>query len=162
MVWQIRLYLPVSAADYYIAGVKLTSAEQTTTLGVAHTTLDRIDVIALDTAGAVVVLPGTRPRRRRSRRSIRPSTKLAIVLVAHATTTPPDLETVVVYAEDVGPPTEWTWISSGASIDVNSTQPPHCGLQVIEGQMSWRACMRRAPRRRRSIRTHDQLCSLFH
>jgi len=124
----------VSAAEYFINGTRYASAEDTASLAAAHATLDRLDVIALDTLGAVVVLPGTAASTP-SEPSVDPAQylKLAIVFVAHATTAPPDVQSVTVYAEAVGPPLEWTWTSSGASIVVTSTSTPHVGTKTIEG-----------------------------
>ena len=134
VVWESAYTFRVSAADYYISGTRYTSAEATASLAAAHATLDRLDVIALDTLGAVVVLAGTAASTP-SEPSVDPAQylKLAIVFVAHATVAPPDVQTVTVYAEAVGPPLEWTWISSGASIVVNSTSTPHVGTKTIEG-----------------------------
>lgn len=134
VAWESAYTFRVSAADYYISGTRYTSAEATATLGAADTTLDRLDVIALDTLGAVVVLPGTAASTP-SEPSVDPAQylKLAIVFVAHATTAPVGLDTMVLYAEAVGPPLEWTWTSSGASIVVNSTSTPHVGTKTIEG-----------------------------
>ena len=134
VVWDAAYTFRVSAASYYINGTPYTSAEDTVTLGAAGATLDRIDVIALDTSGAVVVIAGTASATP-SEPSIDPAQylKLAIVSVPHATVAPPDVQTVVIYAEDVGPPTEWAWTSSGASIVVNSTSTPHVGTKTIEG-----------------------------
>ena len=134
VVWESAYTFRVSAASYYINGTPYTSAEATVTLGAAHATLDRIDVIALDTLGAVVATAGTASATP-SEPSVDPAQylKLAIVSVPHATVAPPDVETVLIYAEDVGPPTEWAWTSSGASIVVNSTSTPHVGTKCIEG-----------------------------
>ena len=134
VVWESAYTFRVSAADYYIAGTHYTSAEATATLGAADATLDRIDVIALNTASAVVVLPGTAAATP-SEPSVDPAAylKLAIVSVPHATSAPPDVETVSVYAEHAGAPSEWAWTSSGASIVVNSTNAPHVGTTSIEG-----------------------------
>jgi len=134
VVWESAYTFRVSAADYYINGTRYTSPEATATLAAAHATLDRLDVIALTTAGAVIVLPGTAASTP-SEPSVDPAQylKLAIVLVAHATVAPPDVQTMTVYAEAVGPPLEWTWTSSGASIVVNATTTPHAGTKTIEG-----------------------------
>jgi hypothetical protein len=134
VVWESAYTFRVSAADYYINGTRYASAEDTASLAAADATLDRLDVIALDTAGAVVVLAGTAASTP-SEPSVDPAQylKLAIVFVAHATTAPPDLDTVTVYTEAAGSPLEWNWASSGASIVVNSTSTPHVGTKCIEG-----------------------------
>ena len=134
VAWESAYTFRVSAASYYINNTPLTSAEDTVTLGAAHATLDRIDVIALDTAGAVVVLPGTAASTP-SEPSVDPAAylKLGIVFVEHATVAPPALDTITVYTENAGAPTEWAWTSSGASIVLNSVTTPHAGTTSIEG-----------------------------
>jgi hypothetical protein len=134
VAWEAAYTFRVSAADYYINAAHYTSAEATVTLGAPHATLDRIDVIALNTAGAAVVIAGTAAATP-SEPSVDPAAylKLAIVFVQHATVTPPDLVTVSLYAEAAGTPGEWAWTSSGASIVVNSTSTPHAGTKTIEG-----------------------------
>jgi len=134
VVWESAYTFRVSAADYFINGTRYASLEDTVALAAADATLDRIDVIALDTLGAVVVIAGTLSATP-SEPSVDPAQylKLALVLVAHATVAPPDVETVTVYTEAAGTPGEWAWVSSGASIVVNSTSTPHVGTKTIEG-----------------------------
>jgi len=134
VVWESAYTFRVSAADYFINGTRYASLEDTVALAAADATLDRIDVVALDTLGAVVVIAGTLSATP-SEPSVDPAQylKLALVLVAHATAAPPDVETVTVYTEAAGTPTEWAWVSSGASIVVNSTSTPHVGTKTIEG-----------------------------
>jgi hypothetical protein len=134
VVWESAYTFRVSAAAYYINGVRYTSLEQTTTLGAAHATLDRLDVITLNTLGAVVVLPGTAASTP-SEPSVDPAQylKLAIVFVTHATVAPPAVQSRLVYAEAVGAPTEWNWVSSGASIVVNAATTAHVGTKCIDG-----------------------------
>ena len=134
VVWESAYTFRVSAADYYINTVAYTSAEATVTLGAADATLDRLDVIALDTLGAVVALAGTAAATP-SEPSVDPAQylKLAIVSVPAATVAPPDVQTVTIYAENAGTPTEWAWTSSGASIVVASASTPHAGTTTIEG-----------------------------
>ena len=134
VVWESAYTFRVSAADYYINGTRHTSAEATVTLSAAHATLDRIDAIALDTLGAVVVIAGTAAAQP-SEPSVDPAQylKLAIVFVEHATIAPPTVQTVTVYTENAGTPTEWAWTASGGSIVVNSASTPHVGTVCIEG-----------------------------
>ena len=134
MAWESAYTFRVSAASYYIGAAPLTSPEQTATLSAADATLDRLDVIALNTSSVVVVIPGT-PSATPSEPSVDPAQylKLGIVLVTHATTAPPALQNVTVYTENAGTPTEWTWTSSGASIVLGSTSTPHAGSKSIEG-----------------------------
>jgi len=134
VVWESAYTFRVSAAAYYINAIAYTSPEAVVTLGAADATLDRIDVIALSTLGTVGAIAGTASATP-SEPSVDPALylKLAIVSVPHATVAPPDVATVLIYAEAVGPPTEWTWTSSGASIVVNASTTPHVGTTCIDG-----------------------------
>src|SRR5690349_8783645 len=59
VAWTSGLSFRVSAAVYVIGAVRYTSAESTVTLSAADATNPRIDVIAVNTSGAVVVIAGT-------------------------------------------------------------------------------------------------------
>ncbi len=133
VIWEVNYDYRVSAATYYINGLPYTSAEDTITLDAADPTDDRIDVIALDTLGAVVKITGD-PSANPSEPSVDPAQylKLAIVFV-QAASTEPTITDELVYADDAGPPTEWAFTSSGASINVSSTNNPHSGTKDIEG-----------------------------
>lgn len=134
VTWESAYTFRVSAASYYINGLPYTSAEQVVSLTAADATNDRIDAIVLDTAGIASAIAGT-PATTPSEPSIDPAAylKLGLVFVEHATTAPPTVSTILVYAENAGPSAEWTWTSSGASIIVNSTSTPHSGTTSIEG-----------------------------
>jgi hypothetical protein len=134
VVWEAAYTFRVSAADYFIGGTRYASAEDTVTLSAAHATLDRIDVVALDTSGQAVVIAGTAAATP-SEPSVDPAQylKLGFVQVEQATVAPPAVVTVSVYAEAAGTPGEWAWTSSGASIVVTSTNSPHAGTKTIEG-----------------------------
>jgi len=134
VVWEAAYTFRVSASTYYIDGTRYTSLEDTVTLTAADATLDRIDVIALDTLGAVVAIAGTLAATP-SEPSVDPAAylKLALVLVTHATSEPAALDLILVYAEQVGSPTEWNWATSAGSLVLNSTTTPHAGTKCIEG-----------------------------
>src|SRR5262245_12354045 len=136
VAWESLYTFRVSAASYYLNATPYTSAEQTVTLTAPDATLDRIDVITLDTTGTVVKITGT-PSATPSEPSVDPAQylKLALVFVTHATTAPPAVVNVLLYAENVGAPTEWNWTSSGASIviGVNNASLAHAGTKLIEG-----------------------------
>jgi hypothetical protein len=95
----------VAAASYYINGVARTSAEQMVTLGAAHATLlDRIDVIAVTDAGAVIVVPGTAASQP-SEPDVDPATqlKLGVVLVSAATVAPVGASVTNLWSRPVNP-----------------------------------------------------------
>lgn len=129
-VWESALVFRVSAATYYINGVLYSSAEQTITLNAAHATLDRIDVIALDTSGNVVKVTGTAAATP-SEPDIDQATqlKLTFVLVGATATAPAGITTENVYLEN----TEWTSSTSGSGFTVASTNNPYAGTKDIEG-----------------------------
>src|SRR5262245_11973383 len=132
--WEAAYTFRVSAASYYIDALPYASAEQTVTLTTPHATLDRIDAIVLNTTGTVSALAGT-PASTPSEPSVDPAQylKLGIVFVTHATSAPPAVMNVLIYAEAAGTPSEWAWTASGASIVVTSTNTPHAGTKTIEG-----------------------------
>ena len=134
VAWVANYQFIVSAAIYYIGGVRYTSAMQTITLSAADPTNDRIDVIAVDDTGTVVAIAGT-PAAQPSEPAIDPGTQLtlSLVTVAAASTSPIGTSDEVVYKEDAGSPAEWNWISSDASIVLNSTNNPYEGTKDIEG-----------------------------
>lgn len=134
VVWESAYIFSVSAAAYYIGGVLYSSAADSVTLGAADPADDRIDVIAVDDTGAVVVVAGTAAAQP-SEPDIDPGTqlKLGIVLVTAATLAPPAATSTLLYADNAGSPTEWNWTASGGSIDVDSTNNPRTGTKSIEG-----------------------------
>jgi hypothetical protein len=129
-VWESAYTFRVSAASYYINGTAYTSAEQTITLTAAHATLDRIDVIALDTTGTVVKVTGTAAATP-SEPDVDPTTqlKLTFVQVAAASSAPAGLTVENIYLEN----TEWTSSVSGTGIVANGTTTPYAGTKDIEG-----------------------------
>lgn len=124
----------VSAATYRINGEEFSSAQTSVTLTAAHATLDRIDVIAVDNTGQVVVIDGTASATP-SEPTIDPSQylKLALVLVPAATSSPPSVTTTALYLENAGGPGEWNWSTSGSGYTLGSTASPRTGTTNIEG-----------------------------
>jgi hypothetical protein len=135
VVWVSGYQFSVSAATYYIQGVLYSSLEQLVTLDAADPSDNRLDVIAVDTAGTVIKITGVA--------SGAPSVpdidlgsqlRLSLVLVTAGTTEPPTASTVLVYQDNVGSPTEWNWTTSGSGFNVNSTNNPRGGsTKTIEG-----------------------------
>lgn len=134
IVWIAAYNFRVSAAEYYIAGTRFVSAEQLVTLGAAHATLDRIDVIVVDNTGTVVVIPGTAAAQP-SEPDIDPATqvKLGVVLVTHATSAPVGASVTNLWLEQAGSPTEWNWTANGSGFTIGSTNSPRTGTKCIEG-----------------------------
>jgi hypothetical protein len=134
VVWISAYTFRVSAASYYIAGVAYTSLEQTITLDAAHASLDRIDVIGVDTTSTVFKETGT-PAAQPSEPDIDLGLqlKLALVLVPAATAAPPTVSNQTIYLENVGAPTEWNWSISGSGYSLASTTAPRTGTKAIEG-----------------------------
>ena len=130
VLWESNYNFRVSAATYLIQGDLFTSAEQTITLDAADPTLDRIDVIALDSTGTVVKIAGTAAAQP-SQPDVDPATQLQLtfVFVGAATTEPPNVTNEDIYIDN----TEWTATTSGAGWDPNSTNNPHSGTKDIEG-----------------------------
>lgn len=129
VTWDSALTFRVSAAVYYIQGVRYVSPEQTVTLSAAHATLNRIDVLALDTSLAFVVVPGTAATTP-SEPDVDPATQLRLTFVSvDATVTAPAGVTITnIYLEN----TEWTTSTSGSGINTNSTNNPKSGTKCVE------------------------------
>ncbi len=119
----------VSAAEYLISGNRYTSVEQTIALTSADATLNRIDVIYVDTAGAVGVITGTAAAQP-SEPDYDPVTQLKLTFVyIPAASTSPSVTNESVYLEN----TEWTSSTSGTGFNANSTNNPYAGSKCIEG-----------------------------
>lgn len=125
VVWTSLYNFTVTAASYFIQGVQYSSPQTDVTLTAAHATLDRIDVIAVNSSGAVVVITGVAAAQP-SEPDIDPATqlKLGIVLVTANTTQPAGVSSLTLYAENAGGPTEWNWAATGVGWNVNSTNNP--------------------------------------
>lgn len=130
VAWQSDYIYQVSAAVYNIAGTRYESLAQTVTLAAAHATLDRIDVLALDTAGDFVNITGTAAAQP-SEPGIDPGSqlRLSIVLVVAATTEPVAASDEDIYLEN----TEWTSSTSGSGFNPASTTNPATGTKCLEG-----------------------------
>jgi len=134
ITWLQNYDFRVSAAVYFIQNVQYTSTEQTITLDSANPTNPRIDLIGVNNSGIVFKVTGTAGVNP-SEPDIDPGTqlKLGIVLV-QAATTEPVINTEVLYADNVGSPTEWNWTTSGSGFNVNSTTNPKApSTKDIEG-----------------------------
>jgi hypothetical protein len=150
VVWESGLVFRISAAEYFIQSTRYTAAEQAVTLDAADGTYDRIDVIALNTAGSVVKVTGT-PAESPSRPDVDPETQLQLtfVLVLATATEPSGIATVDLYLENAGTPTEWAATSSGAAVNVDSANNPRTGTKCIEltaaGNTDWLQLAAAAP-----------------
>lgn len=130
VAWKTSYTYRVGAATYYVDGSITQSIEQDVSLAAGHATLNRIDVIALDNAGAATVVQGT-PAAAPAEPSVDPSTslKLGAVYVPAASVAASVTQTPL-YTEGTG--SDWTTVSSGATIVVGSTSNPRSGTKDIE------------------------------
>jgi hypothetical protein len=128
--WVQDYEFQVAAATYLIQGDLFTSAGDTVTLDPADPALDRIDVIALDDTGSVVVITGTAASQP-SQPDVDPGTQLQLtfVLVTANTTAPPSVSNTDIYIDNA----EWTTSTSGSGWNANSTNNPYSGTKCIEG-----------------------------
>lgn len=119
----------VGAANYYINGTNYISVEQIVTAAAADPTFDRIDVLALDTAGTLVILEGTAAAAP-AQPDVDPTLYLQVsfIYVAAGTSTAPVTETSI-YKEGV----EWVTTPSAGTIVVGSLNSPRSGTKDIEG-----------------------------
>jgi len=131
VVWTGGLNFTVGAAVYSIASTQYSSPQTNVTLAAADPTNPRIDVIAVNTSGAAVVITGT-PAGSPSAPTVDPTSQLALTFVtvaANATT--PTLSSILVYDENSTPPTEWTCTPS-SNFNCNSTNNPYHSTHDIE------------------------------
>jgi hypothetical protein len=123
VTWTGLLNFTVAAASYAIVSTNYTSPQTNVTLAPADATNPRIDSIIVDNTGTVSVLTGT-PAGSPAAPVPNPTTQLQLTTVtvaANATT--PTLNSILVYDENVGTPTEWNCTPS-ANFNCNSTNNP--------------------------------------
>lgn len=119
----------VTPADYFINGVHYNSPATNFTLNPSDPSDDRIDVVAVDNTGSVVVLEGI-PGGPPVEPQIDPATQLKLTLIyVTAGSTVPTVTNEDIYHEN----TEYTATSNSGNINVNSTNNPHTGSKDIEG-----------------------------
>jgi len=108
------LTFSVSPLEYLINGQIYTiSAETTVTLASGDSTFDRIDVIYADISGNTGVLQGT-PSDNPEKPLVDGDTEIEVTFVlVRANSTSADVSTFVIYNENSGPPSEWTFGSGG-------------------------------------------------
>lgn len=136
VTWITGLQFAVAAGSGYINGALRSWAAQTVTLAAADPTDPRIDVIYVGLDGVADSITGTAAPDP-SEPVTDPATQIRLALVTvSAGATEPDpvtITTEIVYAEQDGPPGEWTWSSSGSGWTLASTNNPRTGSRDIEG-----------------------------
>jgi hypothetical protein len=133
VVWEQDYDYTVSASTYVIQGVQYTAPETPVTLTAADATNDRIDIIAVDTAGDVIVLTGT-PASNPQAPDVDPDTQLQLTFVlVTALSTDPGVNTTVLYRENAGTPTEWNYTDNSANLTGADTTEPFAGTTDIAG-----------------------------
>jgi hypothetical protein len=133
-VYVTGLTYRVPACSYIIGGTTYTTAQVDITLGDADPTNPRIDVIAANTSGAIVVVAGT-PAANPVKPTVDPDTQIELTHadVEAGATTPTGVTSTLIYDENAGPGTEWTCSKNGAGINLESTTNPFSGTKDIEG-----------------------------
>jgi len=123
------LTLNITPTFYYINGDDYTSNSSNVTLSTADATYARIDVIAVDTTGSVVVIEGT-PSNDPVKPVIDPlyQVELTQVLIMAGATTPDGITNNLIYDENV----EWTGSSSGVTVNFNGATSPYSGSKVTD------------------------------
>lgn len=126
------LSFDVTPAIYRIGGKRYTSPAGSVTLSTADPTLPRLDVIAVDTTGHIIVITGT-PSVNPSIPQTDPAYQIYLtsVLVPAGATTPAGVQSEIVYDENV----EWQTSTTSTGIDFNST-PAYHGSKAISGAIS--------------------------
>ena len=116
-----------SSGRVWIAGVPYLFDGGTVTLSPADGTYDRIDIFIAKPDGTLDVVEGSATGSPLEP-YVDPETQCRIgsVTVTHGMSAPVTL-TVLIYAENVGTPTEWAASAVGTGAAVNSTVSPHAG-----------------------------------
>lgn len=116
----------VTATLYKIDGVLYATAPQQVVLAASDPTFDRIDVIAVDNNGGVVVLTGT-PGATPVKPQVDPQSQIELSFITvEAGTTAPTTPVEDIYLDNA----EWTGSTNG-SVDFNSTVLTHQGAKSI-------------------------------
>jgi hypothetical protein len=134
VIWEGGLTFRVTAAVYYIGGVRYESAEGTITLDAADATNPRFDIIALNTSQAIVKVTGT-PSANPSEPQIDFSTQLYLtaVLVDAGATAPTGVTQGIIYDEN----TEWLHSTTGTISANFASTTQHSNGTVSVGVASW-------------------------
>jgi hypothetical protein len=132
VIWITGLQFTVTAANYYIQGIRYSSAQQDITLTAADGTNPRIDVIGLDSAGLVFKVTGVAAASP-GEPNIDPTTQiqLAFVTIAANASTPTGVANEVIYTDAAGAAAEWNFTASGTGFTVDSTSSPIAGTKSI-------------------------------
>jgi hypothetical protein len=131
------LVFNVSACVYYINGIRYTTSATTITLTTADATNPRIDVIAVNTSSAVVLITGT-PSANPVEPQVDPATQIQLTnITVNAGSTTPSIPSELVYDENVE---TWTKANSGfLSVNYANTVAPYTGTLstlVVKGTSS--------------------------
>lgn len=126
--WEGDYDYHVAAASYVIQGDPYTSAAADVTLSAADPSDDRIDIIAVDVNGDVVVIEGT-PSATPQAPDVDAETQLQLTFVyVPAGSTEPDVTNLDLYLDNA----EWTYTDNAATLNGDSTADPHVGTKSIE------------------------------
>lgn len=131
--WTGGLNFTVSAGTYSINGATYSVPQTNLTLATADPTNARFDVIAVNTSSAAVIVQGT-PANPALIPTVDPATQLYLTAISipAGATIPGNVGTTLLYAENVGSPTEWNTSSTGTTWNLGSTNNPHLGSKCIE------------------------------
>ena len=126
VTWDSLMVFDVTAATYCINNKSYSSASGRITLNAAHSTLNRVDVIALDTLGAIVKITGT-PSANPSipQVDLRSQLYLTAIYIPAGSTIPINVVSTLIWDENIGSP-EYNATTSDAGISfINTTTPYH-------------------------------------
>ena len=129
VTWLTGLTFSVTGAGYYLNGNPFISPFSIVTLDAADINDARIDVIAVDNTGSVVVVKGT-PSANPQKPSIDPASQieLTFVTIPANATEPGGITDEIIYDENI----EWTPSVSGIIVDFDSNTSPFNGLKCAD------------------------------
>lgn len=128
VTWISGLTFYVSPASYVINGVLYNSAGGNITLNAADPTSPRIDLIALDSTGAIKITGTPAPDPQKPQ--VEPSVQLELtsVLVNAGATTPGNVSRIMIYDENI----EWSTVTNNITANFNNTVNPFTGTKSVD------------------------------
>lgn len=116
----------VSAAYYYLNSVYYTTTNTQVTLGAADISNPRLDIVAVNNQGQVIVIPGV-PSSNPVKAQIDPTTQieLATILVPAGATSPVNILTAIIYDESGN--STWSSSATGVTVDFANATTPYTG-----------------------------------
>jgi len=128
-IWTgVGLIYDVVYPDYYIEGILYPGATEQLTLAIADSTNPRLDVIAVDSTGAIQKTGTASPDPAAPSIDTQTEIYITTILIAAGATTPSGVSNINIYKENV----EWSHISELPITNFDATTDPYEGVKHID------------------------------